>query len=280
MSDMRVNDLFYWVKERHAIYTRRAAGHPKPWTNDPILRSYRFCNVYRELDTVTQWITANIRTPYASHPDLWFNLAMARLVNLPESLAELGYFDEWSPNRFITVLHSRREKGKNFMNSAYIVSTNGVAMDKAAYLADRVLTPLWVNRASLRPQRGDSLGTFANKLNKHIGMGTFLTGQVVADLKYVEPLKSADDWWVWAMSGPGSRRGLNYVLGRDMDLPWVEKEWHRHLMLLADEIAPLIAKEEMPPLHAQDLQNCLCELSKWAKVKHGLGRPKSTYPGS
>jgi len=279
MSEIRVDDLLYWIVERHNILEHRVNHDPKPWTQDKILQSYRFCNVYRELDKVTMWITQNIRTPHATHPDLWFNLCVARLVNLPESLGQLGYFHEWNPNRFITTLHARKADGLNFMNSAYIVSTNGVAMDKATYLADRVLTPLWNDRASLRPQRGDSLGTFANKLNKHIGMGTFLTGQVVADLKYVKPLLDADDWWVWAMPGPGSKRGLNRVMGRDKDAAW-GKEWHKMLLMLGELLAPKLDKAGLKPLHAQDLQNCLCEFDKYERVRLGEGTPKNTYPGA
>jgi hypothetical protein len=43
-------------------------------------------------------------------------------------------------------------------------------------------------------------------------MGSFQSGQVLANLKYGQ-LKSAADWWTFAASGPGSRRGLNRVLG-------------------------------------------------------------------
>jgi hypothetical protein len=36
------------VRERHAIYLRRALGAPGPCTEDPILAEYSFCNIYRE----------------------------------------------------------------------------------------------------------------------------------------------------------------------------------------------------------------------------------------
>ena len=42
--------------------------------------------------------------------------------------------------------------------------------------------------------------------------GGFISGQIVADMKYVAPLRDAPDWWNFAVSGPGSRRGLNRVL--------------------------------------------------------------------
>src|SRR5690349_19516029 len=82
--------LWYWMNERNNIYERRL-DHPdaRPYTQDPILQQYRFCNCFRELDTVTIWVRKNIREPFADHPYLWFMLAIARQINWPETLAEL-----------------------------------------------------------------------------------------------------------------------------------------------------------------------------------------------
>ena len=45
--------LVYYINERESIRKLREAGYPKPWTQDKILQTYRFCNVNREDDTVT-----------------------------------------------------------------------------------------------------------------------------------------------------------------------------------------------------------------------------------
>ena len=103
----RVDDLFAFIRERHQIYRRREVGKSKPWTTDPILAEWRFCNVYRELDTVTKWIAANWREPHKDDPDLWFAMAIARFVNWPDTLAELGYPVPWNPRRF------RRSSGRS-----------------------------------------------------------------------------------------------------------------------------------------------------------------------
>jgi hypothetical protein len=44
----------YWrfAAERQAIFERRLCGAPAPWTEDSILRDYRFCNVFRAADRV------------------------------------------------------------------------------------------------------------------------------------------------------------------------------------------------------------------------------------
>lgn len=276
---MKVLDLWRFICERHSVYCRRAAGEPKPWTEDVILQSYRFCNMYRELDTETQWIAQNWRTPYAKNPDLWFAMVVARLLNWHETLDEVGFPVPWNRAYFMGKLVGRRERGDKVFNGAYIVSTNGRAMGKLEYLADEVLTPMWVNRSNIRPRKGDTLATFASRLRTCMGMAGFMVGQVIADTKYTFPLLDAEDWMTWAISGPGSRRGMNRVLGLPKEASIREDCWLQHLQRLSTELRPLVLNEGFPVMHNQDLQNCLCEFDKYERVRLGEGRPKSTYPG-
>ena len=51
--------FFDYIDERHFIYLKRQDGKTFPWTQDKILQTYSFCNVYRELDKVTIWIRKN-----------------------------------------------------------------------------------------------------------------------------------------------------------------------------------------------------------------------------
>lgn len=289
---MRTKELFAFIKERHNIYTKRQAGQPKPWTKDPILRSYRFCNVYRELDTVTKWIAQNWRDPakYSKHQDLWFAMVVARLVNWPETLAEIGFpiaevygGPEFDGFNFLHVMHGRKQAGQKVFSGAYIVSTNGHKMDKAEYLCEYVLDPLWREREEIRPRKGDTLASFHARLSSFNGMGSFMAAQVVADVKYAKgsPLSKAEDWWTWAASGPGSRRGLNRVLGTHPDSPWKEADWLERITTLMGYLEPLVTRDGfLDRLHMQDLQNCLCEWDKFERTRLGEGRPRSTYQGA
>lgn len=279
---MHVTELFNFIYERWQVQQRRAAGQPKPWTQNKILQQYRFTNVYREDDAVTRWIAANWRTPHSKDPDLWFALAVARLLNLPASLAAVGYPVPWRAAQFKRVLQQRRQRGENNFNAAYIVSTNGRAMDKVDYVAAVVLTPLWQQRVTVRSILNTSrtLQSVHMALTKFQGLGSFMSAQVIADLKYVAPLNKATDWWQWAASGPGSRRGLNRVLGRPVDAPWREEEWLRQLQLLQLELNPLLRAVGMPRMHAQDVQGiACCEWDKYCRAKNGEGRPKQRYAG-
>jgi len=110
-----------------------------------------------------------------------------------------------------------------------------------------------------------------------VGLGSFMKGQIVADLKYLPFMKKVPDWWIWATPGPGSLKGLNIVYDRPMMAPWHKGEWLISLQALSDLITPLLAGYGMDKLHNQDLQNCLCEYSKYTKVATGVGRPRQIF---
>ncbi len=275
---MSVPALFEFIKERHAVWERKLAGQPKPWTQDPILQSHRFCNVYRELDTVTIWIDKNWRNPHFTDPDVWFAMAVARLVNWPDTLAEIGYPVPWNDSHFVRTLEDLR--GTKVFTGAYMIPGGPAKMSKPFYLATGVLGPMWERRDYIRPQAGDTLAAFHSRLMECHGMGGFLAGQVVCDAKYTKALEKSPDWWTWACSGPGSKRGLNRVLNRPVDAPWTEKEWFRNFGLVYAVVGQLAFDAKMSPIHGQDLQNCLCEFDKYERVRLGQGKPRSKYAGT
>lgn len=274
---MRVKELVAFIKERESIRVKKEAGKPRPWTKDPILAKYRFCNVHREDDRVSRWLRDIYYPQFDGLDDLWFIAVVARLFNNPDTLGENG-IGPWllrsEQFRLMrNVLHERKTSDLKNFNAAYIVSTNGVSMDKVDYLIDRVLRPLWAARKQMRPRIGDLLEEYHAKLMTFDGLGSFIAAQVVADLKYMEPLKSAEDWWTFAASGPGSRRGLNRVYERGVNAPWNERRWWEDLTKLRGSVNMHLPE----PFHAQDLQNCLCEFDKYERARLGEGTPKQIY---
>lgn len=298
---MRTKELFKFIKERHAIYLRRQAGLPRPWTKDPILQSYRFCNVYRELDTVTLWIAEHWRDknqftkerPPSENINryryTWFAMCVARFINLPAAMEELGYPVPWDTKHYLRMMRARKARGESQMNGAYKIKPGPhKGIPTVNYIAKNVLGPLWRDREKITPIIcNETLGTVPpptlalvhELLMRYNGLGSFMAAQIVADLKYTPPLRNAVDWHTFAAPGPGSKRGLNWVFKRDFNAPWNAVEWHEKLLLLKEKVDPFVAELEYPPLHAADLQNCLCELGKMVKVLQGWGRPKRRFEG-
>lgn len=273
--------LLAYMKARHQIYLRRDEGIAKPWTQDPILQSYRFCNVYRELDTVTIWVREHIREPYADHPNLWFMLCMARQINLPETLQEIMDAGAWPVNgynwkRVRRIMLKRQARGDKLYTGAYMLNAHGTKptdpKDKAFFTTRLVLDSVWKNRGSvLTAMKTKSLENTSKVLATHHGWAGFTSAQAIADIKYTTQLESAIDWWDWAAPGPGSIRGLNIIMGRETETKLPASEWLAEVNTLRKKINDAWPHE---PLHAQDMQNCLCE---YFKYKRGWSR--SRYDG-
>lgn len=276
---MRTRDLFEFIRERHSIYVKKESGLPKPWTKDHILRSYRFCNVYRQLDTQTQWLNDCWGVKHGDDPDYWFACTVFRLVNWHETANQLGYPVPWKSKPFIGTMRTRMNVGLKVYSGAYIVSTHGVQEPKHIYIA-RQLDKMWDMRDKLRYKEGETLAEFHERLVGCDGLGNFLAAQVVADAKFFGKARKAKDWWYFVAPGPGSKRGLNRVFNRDKDKVWKDGEWLSNFRVLHEAINTLIKKYDLPRLSAQDLQNCLCEFDKYERVRLNEGRPRSTYQGA
>lgn len=275
-----IDRFFAFVCERENIRFLKEEGKPQPWTKDPILREWRFCNVHREDDRVTRWITDNWRTPHKDDPNLWFALLLARFVNWPDTLGEIGWPVPWDGGkRFKRVMADRRRRGEKVYSGAYMIraSSGEPGLSKPDYQVRDVFDPMWAQRETLRPKPGDTLNSYHVLLGQFHGLGSFMAAQVVADLKYVQPLSSASDWMTFAASGPGSRRGLNRILGRPVKNPWTEEGWRLELGRLIERVTLMFDRYVMQRLHAQDVQNCLCEWDKYERVRLGEGQPRARY---
>jgi hypothetical protein len=291
-------DFLTFIISREKIRLLKDAGAPRPWSQDTVFNTYRFCNVRREDDTVTKWVRNYIREPFADHPNLWVMLCLARQINHPETLAELLQdkkawpymkLDNWDLDKLRWAMIVRQGRGEKIYTGAYMLNCNWGAhydgpRDKPAFTAHRVLHSVVHGAQKFRVQEALTEGTcqaVADALASGHGWGGFMAAQVVADLKYTRYLKDAPDWQTFALSGPGSRKGLNVVMGNEPEHQWQEAAWkdsllalqkHVNRVLLTDQSGPHPHKDLFSePLHAQDAQNCLCEFYKYSR---GYSRTK------
>ena len=257
--------LRFWINEREKIRTLKERGDPKPWTKDRMLQQFRFCNVQREDDKVTIWIRENWRDPYAMHPNQYIAMILARLINWPDTLEEIGFPVKWDYGEYLRKLQNRKMRGDRLHTGAYMVTAGGRPIPKEEAILDMVHGFF---RSEYRPQPGDTLFSVWSALQSQgvAGMGSFLAAQVVADLKFTPVLEAAEDWWTFCAPGPGSQIGLNHLLGLYPTKLWGVGEF----MEAVNKLRPLLPMK----LSAQDVQNCLCEYSKYKR-----GFSKTRYPG-
>lgn len=291
--------LIYWIKERWAILQAREAGLGKPWSQDPVFQSTYFCNVRRENDTVTKWIR-NQWGQYQSEENYELAMILARFVNWPETLNYIGFPFTFNPEHIEKCIDERMAMGAKTWGNAYVITTHGLPMGKAAYLAKNVLQGAYrslqaIRQATRSPAIGGTYPTLEgayNALIKLEGLGSFLAAQVVADLKNTRghPLGLADDWWDWSAPGPGSLRGMSWFFYNMPDVltksqyeggmkkirAYVDSQLGHNISFKGAEV---VFDNVMPKFCNQDLQNCLCEFDKYMRVKNGTGKSKRNYNG-
>jgi hypothetical protein len=275
----RTADLAYWITERESMRLRKEAGPPMlrwGYSHDPNMGTVRYCNVHREDDKVTRWLAEHWRPKYN---EVW-HILLARLLNRIETLAELlPFLQQWGDLESVRGhLKGLREHGPIF-GSAYTVSTNGHSMDKVDYIIDRVVFPasrqkFWVWSPEVATSRPALLHNAAKDLCVLNGVSSFMAGQIIADLKNTKghPLESAPDWHTWATPGPGSLKGLTAYFGR----PVTPSTFAWDIAACYNETLPLLP-DYVLPIHMQDFQNCMCEFSKYIRVKEGNGHARNRY---
>ena len=329
---LRTAPLWDWVNERHAIYVRKeiragadpadlhvpkgadleecdpshlAAQEDGPLTNDLVMRQYRFCNVFRELDRVTRFVDAEIRKPFALNNNLWFMLAAARYINWPPTLRFLmNHIDEktgqsawpesghaqFNPRNMGNALDLWKSQGNKVYTGAYMIraesnpNADWYCWSKQQYVAQIVLGRLWQDRDCIRrcfeAEQSTLKGAWAAFQSKrYVGWGPFMAYQVVADLRHTRYLQNATDINTWAALGPGSKRGLNRLAGRPLSYNLNQEEG-------LDEMRSIWAEQDahrapwVPPIELGDIQNSLCEVDKLLRVRSNEGRPRARYvPG-
>jgi len=269
--------LLYWIRERESIRRKRANGGSPPYTDDPILQQYRFCNVRRMDDKVSQWLYNNWYKPNYNHENMLLACVLARFINEPSTLEVIGFPTVWTPNIIKKKMWDMRRAGQRIFNPAYIIPAGHIKGEgKIDTVIDRVCDPIYRNP----PPRvtGDTMKGAVESLKGCYGLSSFMAGQVVADLRWAMSGAWSDRNW-WAPIGPGSKKGMNILHGRSLEYRMGQAQFTEELVAVIT-----LCKERLPSsitarLEAMDYQNCLCELSKYDKTLWGRGIPKQRYPG-
>jgi hypothetical protein len=290
--------LWRFAAERQAVYMRRLSGADAPWTEDPIIQSFRFTNAYRATDRVSQYLIRRViyEGDRAYSPeDLVFRIMLFKLFNrIPTwELLErrLGSVD-WQSYRFDVVdrvLSDALSTGQRIYSAAYVVPPMSVFGHRRKHRNHlRLLESIMSHRVTSRLARCGSLAEVFHLLLSYPGFGPFLAYQFAIDLNYSELIDFSEMEFV--VPGPGARDGIRKcfpelesrfeadIVRRVADLQTEEFErrgltfdvlWGRNLQLV-------------------DCQNLFCEIDKYARVAHpsiqglsGRTRIKQRYdPGN
>lgn len=270
-------DLVRWIAEREEVRKLKEAGIPAPWSVDPIFQTTRFCNVHREDDKVTKWLRTNWYSGHEDHPNLAFSACLARIVNWPDTLKALGFPLQWSSPSFTAKMDELSQGGScKIWGGAYMV-TGGYSAggETKQVIMSRVLDEAYTATRVWGDDGQRTLKECFDYVSTAKGLGTFLAAQVIADLKYTPLLDKAPDWWTFCAPGPGSTMGLNFLHGRPPTKGISNVQFSEEV----NDLREWLKTNYGVVLTAHDTQSCLCEFSKYVRIKYFGGRAKTGYPG-
>lgn len=285
--------FFKFARERQNVYLRRAAGEPRPWTDDLILQRHRFTNVYRENDKTTVWFRKYVRDPLRGVPEVllatvlfrWFNrITTGEALFLQQNLNGHSAFE------FFNLIH--KHEGiidtsilKNailslcgdgpYVTGAFIINTpTGMSkLDGVLWaFGEFARTARW---REIKP--GNSLEDMHEWFTLFPRIGDFMAYEFVTDLCHTDLLMGAPDRLTWANPGPGAKRGLSYLLGgaRKVVPPAVRsRDQQIELMRQLLAVAPAFGFTDW---EMREVEHCLCEAAKYWMVQRGEGKTKGVF---
>jgi hypothetical protein len=281
---LNAQPLWDWITERHRVYLKKEAGETPPWTQDAVMQEYRFCNVFRELDKVTIWLRENWREPYADSEYLWIAMCLARQINWPDTLEEIGFpANGYDAKAVCKALDKRKQCSEKVYTGAYMISAPAGKyknISKHEYTAEIVVGELWKKRDEFAVMFADGRQPKLQEVHSWLvqfrGWGDFMAYEVVTDLRHTRYLDKAPDINTWAVAGPGAIRGLHRLHGRPYKKTLSQKKACAEMCELL-ELSRTALPDFVPELELREIEHSLCETDKWLRVLAGEGRLRSRY---
>lgn len=263
-----------FVRERLVIWEKKIAGQPAPYTGDPILSAYRFCNVFRELDRQTIEFHEMLN-PLRGDFSLWLlNMFYCRMVARPETVRAVGLlsFDaaenEALTARLATLARPRYGTPYVFPVSAIM---GGPTPTRELFIGRHLPKVMRVVAAEIEQWKDMPVSDGIERVLPLFGYNLrFLWTEVLIDTAYQFPERI--DLFGRFPVGPGALPTMRRI-DRDADPS-----------LLAARLAEArfdtgLAVDGVPlRLSAENWEGIGCEFRKYTNLGHGRGRKRLYRP--
>jgi hypothetical protein len=269
---------FYFVQERMNIFWNRY-DQILHLTNDNILKIYKFTNVYRAMDRVSQYLIKYViyNEGTFTEKDVLFRILIFKIFNKIEtweSLEEnfgtitLDNFNYNAVNKFLT----KQKRQSPIFSNAYMMTGTHSLYNHLEYKhekwLDMVKKEIVENSTLEKIIEAKSLENVYEILRKCSFIGDFLAYQYTIDMNYSPVINFNEDSFVKA--GIGAIRGIKKCfepLGKN-NFEDAISYTHENFEILQEkygytEFRNLFGRQ--PALI--DIQNCFCETDKYLRAK-------------
>lgn len=269
----------YWkfAYERQNVFVKRVEGQQGDWTEDAILKKYKFTNVYRSCDRVSQYLIKNViyKEGYSSE-DIIFRILFFKLFNkiqtwefVESELGDISYrsFDVEKYKKVFDKLYYDNSK---IYSGAYIMASG-----KSFFGCERkyenhllLLDFMMKDNLSEKVSKCSCLKELYELLLSYPTLGRFLAYQYAIDINYSELIDF--DEMEFVVAGPGASSGIkkcfkdvgNY--SEEDIIKYMADNQEYEFQRLNLHFKDLWGRR----MQLIDCQNVFCETDKYARVKH------------
>ncbi len=284
---------WYFASERQRVFERRLRGEPAPWTEDAILQKYKFCNVFRAADRVSQYLIHDVcyHDEPCSDADRLFQIIAFRIFSrietwerVKEYLGRSPTLQDLAEESFTRALEYAQEKNGLLYTHAFILCAadaygqgkkylNHVELFRHMFLTDALDDELLA---------AHSLKEVYELLHRYPLMGDFMSYQIAIDLNYSDLINFSEN--DFTQPGPGALRGMKKVFEDFGDyspaevILWMVENQKEEFARLGLAFDGLFGR----PLSAIDCQGLFCETDKYCReavpeLTSARVRIKATY---
>lgn len=282
LNDLQTTPVYesYWkfAAARQDVFFNRLQNKEFPWTEDPIICKYKFTNVYRASDRVSQYLIRNViysDQEFASE-DVCFRILFFKLFNKIETWEymqkELGIisYSSYKYDDYNRLMIQRLQEKERIYSAAYIMPSGKsfFGYEKKHQNNLKLLEYMMESGLPKRISTAKSLKELYQILLEYPSLGTFLAFQFAIDLNYSELCDFSEMSFV--VAGPGAKNGIHKCF----------KELGRYTH---EDIIRLVAEEQEAEFERRNLvfkslfgrrlqlidcQNLFCETDKYARVAY------------
>ncbi|MGE5342036.1 MAG: nucleotide kinase domain-containing protein [Candidatus Omnitrophota bacterium] len=266
----------YWrfAYERQEIFFKRVNREDPPWTEDPILREYKFTNAYRASDRVSQYLIRNvIYTGDQAPEEVFFRILLFKIFNRIRTWellkAELGEitFSGYGFETYDRILSRLIEEGTPIYSAAYMMPSAGVfGYEKKHRNHLALIERMMADRVPGRLVKAKTMQEAFELIRSYPTLGDFLAYQYLIDINYSE-ITNFDEM-AFIVPGPGARDGIKKCFQSLGGLSEAEA-----IRFVAEKQGEIFAGLGLKfrdlwgrPLQLIDCQNLFCEVDKYLRM--------------
>lgn len=273
-----IYDLYwYFANERQNIFIKKLNGDTPPWTNDPILKTYKFCNSYRVNDRVSQYLLKNVIYNGKTYKDedMLFRIILFKLFNkgstwelLLKEFKEIT-LSTFDMKEYSKILTNAIKNNIKIYNDAYIsCATKAFGYDRKHDNHLALLNKMFIiDKVQDKILKCTNMEQAFKIIKSYPLIGNFMAYQLITDINYSNIVDWKED--EFTVAGPGSLRGIRkcFIDKGNLSNEDIIRYMYNHQEKEFKRLNLNFKTIGNRKLQLIDIQNIFCELDKYCREK-------------